>query len=95
MITLRSTHILIIAQSANDGRRTSMTLPVTLNLPIGAFVWFVSISLVLFQTFDQITGPWLRLAGELYRFLFVGWADDWPWIWLAIRSLFGGAYVGT
>lgn len=93
MLTLRSTQILIIAQSATGGKRTRVTIPLTVNLPIGAFVWFVSFSLALFETFDQTAGAALRFGGELYRLLFVGWADDWPIIWLAIRQIAGCAYV--
>lgn len=94
MLTLKSsTQILIIAQGTSDGKRKRVTLPITLNLPIGAFVWFISFSLALFETFDQTAGAALRFGGELYRLLFVGWADDWPIIWLAIRQIAGCAYV--
>jgi len=94
MLTLKSsTHILIIAQGTRDGKRKRITLPITLNLPISVFVWFVSFGLALYQTFDQATAPLVYFGRELYRVLFVGWADDWPVIWLAVRSMFGGAYV--
>lgn len=96
MLTLQSsTQILIIAQGTSDGRRKRIKMPLTLNLPISAFVWFVSFSLALYETFDQATAPLVYFGRELYQTLFGDWSDDRRIIWLAIRSMFGGAYVGT
>lgn len=94
MLTLQSsTQILIIAQGTAAGKRKRITMPLTVNLPIGAFVWFVSFSLALYETFDQTAGTILRFGGELYRTLFDDWGDDRRIIWLAVRSMFGGVYV--
>lgn len=94
MALLRHTNIIIVARSIKrDGRRSIVVLPVTLNVSIGLFVMFINLALAVFTTVDMLIGPLVRLAIDTYRLLFVGWSDDWPFIWLAIKSLFvGGAY---
>lgn len=93
-VKLRHTNIIIVARSIRrDGSRSIVVLPVTLNLSIGLFVAFVNVALSTFTTFDFMVGKPLRWLAWAYDLLFVGWGDDWPIIWLAIKAMFGGAYV--